>query len=170
MARTFVAGALFGAVVATVLGAAVGLHADDVSAEVLEAAASAHKDPVALAGALNKIEHDTGNAIDPYDYLRGVGDLPPLPPKNLPGQSYTSQSSPRVDCIIHYESRGDARAVNPRSGAAGLGQFLASTWRSTPQGRAGLSVFDPSANRAAVGWMLSAGRAREFAVVAAGLC
>jgi len=170
MARPFVAGFMLGAAVMLVTGAALGLHAQDVSAEVLEAATAAHKDPVQLQGALDSLER-AGEPVDAYTYLRSEGDLPPLaPPQNFPGQSYTSQSSPRVDCIIHYESRGDARAVNPRSGAAGLGQFLASTWRSTPQGRAGLSVFNAEANRGAVQWMLDNGRAREFAVVTSGLC
>jgi soluble lytic murein transglycosylase-like protein len=162
-AMMFVGGLACGFLLAT---AVIASHADDVNAEVLAAATAAHKDPVALAGAV------ASTGVDPWTYLQTTpGELDPPPAHaNFPGQSYTSQSSPRVDCIIHYESRGDARAVNPRSGAAGLGQFLASTWRSTPQGRAGLSVFNAEANRAAVGWMLSAGRAREFAVVAAGLC
>jgi hypothetical protein len=76
----------------------------------------------------------------------------------------------RVDCVAWYESHDIPTAVNPRSGAAGLGQFLRSTWLSTPQGQAGLSVFDAVANRAAIAWMLQVGRAREFAVVTVGLC
>jgi hypothetical protein len=74
-------------------------------------------------------------------------------------------SSPLVECIIWAESRGNPNAVNRSSGASGLGQFLASTWRTTPQGRAGLSVFDPAANRAAVAWMISVGRAGEFSTL-----
>jgi len=163
MARTFVAGALFGAVVATVLGAAAGLHADDVSAEVLSAAAAAHVDPVDLAGAVSS----TG--IDPWTYLRGVGELPPLETKSTSLLSLRA-ADPRVACIIARESGGNPRAVNPRTHASGLGQFVASTWATTPQGRAGFSVFDASANRAAIEYMLAAGRAREFAVVTSGLC
>jgi hypothetical protein len=34
------------------------------------------------------------------------------------------------NCIIQHESGGNPRAVNPRSGAAGLFQFLPSTWHS----------------------------------------
>jgi hypothetical protein len=71
---------------------------------------------------------------------------------------------------VSYESHWNAYAVNPRSGASGLGQFLRSTWITTPQGRAGLSVFDPWANHAAVVYMIEAGRAREFEVVLRGLC
>jgi muramidase (phage lysozyme) len=69
-----------------------------------------------------------------------------------------------VACIIGVESKGDPNAHN-RSGASGLGQFLPGTWASTPQGRAGLSVFNPAANRAAIQYMLDAGRAREFDAV-----
>lgn len=34
---------------------------------------------------------------------------------------------PIFDCIVYNESRGDPRAVNPRSGATGLIQFMPST-------------------------------------------
>jgi len=71
MARLLV-GAAFGIVVGTVFGAALGLHADDVQAEVSEAAAAAHVDPVNLQGAVNS----TG--VDPYTYLRSTGELPPI--------------------------------------------------------------------------------------------
>jgi hypothetical protein len=152
MAR-FAVGVVFGVVVGVVAGAAAGLHADEASAEVLDAAAAAHVDPVQLQGAVNS----TG--ADPFDYLRGTGELPPLPtePRPVP-------LSPRVACIVAHESQGNASARN-RSGAAGLGQFLPGTWASTPQGRAGLSVYNPDANRAAITWMIAAGRAREFDAV-----
>jgi hypothetical protein len=156
MAR-FAVGVLFGVVVGVVAGAAAGLHADEVDAEVQAAASEAHVDPVALQGAVNTV------GVDPYVYLRGTGELPPLEPASVASVS-------RVDCIVRAESRGNPGAINPRSGAAGLGQFLPSTWRSTPQGKAGASPFNASANRAAIGWMLAAGRAREFVAVSAGLC
>jgi len=151
MARVpaFVAGLVCGLVLGT---AVIVSHADDVQAEVLAAAAAAHVDPTDLAGAVSS----TG--LDPWIYLRAVGELPA--PTSSP-----AAASPRVACIIRVESRGDAHAVNPRSGAAGLGQFLSSTWKTTPQGRAGLSVFDPVANRAAIDWMVANGRAREFDAV-----
>jgi|SRR5262252_2755069 len=76
----------------------------------------------------------------------------------------------RLDCIAYYESKGYAGAVNRSSGASGLYQFLPSTWRTTPQGRAGLSVFDPVAARNAARWMLEQGRAREWVPVLRGLC
>jgi hypothetical protein len=144
-ATAFVGGLVCGLVLGTAV--LVG-HADDVQAEVAAAAAVAHVDPVDLAGAV------ASTGVDPYTYLRSTGELPPLP----------SQVSPRVACIIRVESRGDPTAHN-RSGASGLGQFLPGTWASTPQGRAGLSVYNPDANRAAINWMLSVGRASEFDAV-----
>ena len=90
--------------------------------------------------------------------------LPGIPPQatSAASSSASGRSSPLAECIIRAESGGNPSAVNPRSGASGLGQFLRSTWLSTPQGRAGYSVFDPVANREAVNWMLNVGRAREF--------
>jgi hypothetical protein len=148
MAR-FTLGLMAGIVIATVAGAALSIHAqgDDVA----EAAAAAHVDPIDLAGAVNT----TG--LSPYAYLYAVGELtrPTLA---------TPPVSGRVACIIRVESHGNPNARNP-SGAAGLGQFLPSTWATTPQGRAGMSVYDPVANTAAINYMLQAGRAREFDAV-----
>jgi len=75
-----------------------------------------------------------------------------------------------LDCISWAESRNKIYATNPRSGAAGPFQFVWSTWKSTPQGRAGLSPYDPVAARTAARWMIAQGRVREWAVVKAGLC
>lgn len=143
MALLLAAGLLLGA-----------LQADDLDA----LAAQANVDVTDLRGAVNS----TG--LEPRAYLHMTGELaPPAPPINAALER-------RVDCVIWQESRNTPRAVNPRSGASGLGQFLPSTWRTTPQGRAGYSVFDPVANRAAVRYMLEAGRAREFEVITRGLC
>jgi len=67
-----------------------------------------------------------------------------------------------IDCLAWHESRGFAGAYNRRSGASGLLQFLPSTFATTPQGKAGLSVFDPAAARAAAKWMIGQGRLREW--------
>ncbi len=72
-------------------------------------------------------------------------------------------ASPLADCIVSYESHWNPDAYNARSGAAGLGQFLLSTWRSTPY--ANHSRYDPYASHAAVVWMIHQGRAREFQVL-----
>jgi hypothetical protein len=49
---------------------------------------------------------------------------------------------------------------NLSSGAAGLFQFLPSTWRSTPY--ASMSIWDPVANALAAGWMHVHGRGGEW--------
>ena len=149
---------LLGLVVGVVGGAALGLHADEPSRDVREAAAVAGVDEQDLLGAVNTV------GTDPYTYLRSVGELAPLPSPAKPALSA------RAACIIRRESNNNPNAINARSGASGLGQFLRSTWLSTPQGRAGMSVFDPVANAAAVEYMLAAGRAREFVAVTAGGC
>jgi hypothetical protein len=51
-------------------------------------------------------------------------------------------------------------ARNRASGAAGLFQFLPSTWRSTPFRR--FSVWSPYANALAAGWMHAEGRGGEW--------
>lgn len=57
--------------------------------------------------------------------------------------------------IIDCESNANPNAENPYSGAAGLFQFLPSTWASTAPsaGYAGASVFDPEANIASAAWL-----------------
>jgi hypothetical protein len=58
------------------------------------------------------------------------------------------------------ESRLRSGAVNSSSGAAGLFQFLWSTWRRTPFAR--FSPFSAIANALAAGWMHLVGRGREW--------
>lgn len=55
--------------------------------------------------------------------------------------------------VMACESGGDPYADNPRSTAAGLYQFLASTWAATPY--AASSVYDPTSNVAAAAWLWS---------------
>jgi len=53
----------------------------------------------------------------------------------------------RVWAVVRCESGGDATVSNHTgSGAAGLVQYLPSTWRATTFGRAGLNVYSPHAN------------------------
>jgi hypothetical protein len=60
----------------------------------------------------------------------------------------------RFDCVIQRESGWTPWARNPRSGAAGLTQIIASTWAGTPQGKAGESRLDPYANLDAAAWLV----------------
>ena len=64
--------------------------------------------------------------------------------------------------VAWCESRYDPGAYNRRSGASGLFQFIPSTWRNTPQGRAGMSPFDPYANAEAAAWLYRVGGPRHW--------
>ena len=166
MARSIVAAA-FGIVVGMTLGAACGLRAEEV--ESLEAvAAEAGVNVQDLEGAVATV------GLPARAYLERVGELqkPGVNP-NTASQDWSSSNPAlerRLDCLSWHESRHTPTARNPRSGAVGQFQFLWSTWAGTPQGRVGLSPFDPAAARAAARWMLLQGRAREFEPVLRGLC
>ncbi len=70
------------------------------------------------------------------------------------------QSPSAMLAVAKCESHLDPNAVNSRSGASGLFQFLPGTWKTTPY--AAYSIFDPWANANAAGWMWSAGRRGEW--------
>ena len=57
--------------------------------------------------------------------------------------------------VMRCESHGNPLAENGRSGAAGLMQFIPSTWSwaSKKAGWAGASAFDPEANVASAAWL-----------------
>ena len=57
-------------------------------------------------------------------------------------------------CVAQHESGFNPHAVNASSGAAGVYQFLPSTWAamSAAAGWQGSSVFDPDANVAVAAW------------------
>lgn len=76
----------------------------------------------------------------------------------------------RLDCIISGESGWDPSSVNGRTRAAGLAQFLPSTWASTPQGLAGLSPFDSLANIDAAIWLARTKGWLQWQVYSVGLC
>jgi hypothetical protein len=58
--------------------------------------------------------------------------------------------------VMHCESRGNPDATHPRSGAAGLFQFLESTWAwaSVSAGYGGASRYDPEANVGSAAWLV----------------
>ncbi len=78
--------------------------------------------------------------------------------------------APRLDCIISGESGWDPSRVNPRSRAAGLAQFLPTTWASTPEGQKGMSPFDSSANIDAAIWLARTKGWSQWEVYARGRC
>jgi len=75
--------------------------------------------------------------------------------RSLVGQFFPSDRVEQALAIIDCESNGNPNAQNPYSGAAGLFQFLPSTWASTAPnaGYGGASVFDPEANVASAAWL-----------------
>jgi hypothetical protein len=89
-------------------------------------------------------------------------------------RAYLYQQAPelaqRLDCIISGESGWDPRGQNPRSRAAGLAQFLPSTWAVTPQGQLGLSPFEPLANIDAAIWLVHTRGWTQWQVYTEGHC
>lgn len=167
-------GAVIGIAVGVVVGAAMGIRAEQwPTEETVAVADEAGVDAWLLQAASNT----TG--LQPRDYLIAVGELArPVPP---PLREYAYGSYPRlapcIEQIVKVESHGwFTGGWNPvpwgRWGehASGLGGFLPSTWMTTPQGRAGLSIWDGPAQVDAIAFMLRAGRGREFAAYAWGRC
>lgn len=75
--------------------------------------------------------------------------------RSLVQQFFPSNRVEEALRVIDCESNGDPEAVNPYSGAAGLFQFLPSTWATTSPnaGYAGSSPLDPEANVATAAWL-----------------
>jgi len=74
--------------------------------------------------------------------------------------SFASLGSKATDvalCVAERESNFDPLAVNPVTGAAGVFQFMPSTWASLSElaGLAGSSVYDASANVAVAAWTVA---------------
>jgi hypothetical protein len=151
-ATAFVAGLAVGFVFAT--GIMVS-HADDVQAEVLEAAAVAHVDPVDLAGAV------ATTGMDPQSYLKAVGEWPASPPG-----SPTASVSPRVACIEQRESQGLNIANHRGSGAVGILQYMPSTFaaHAAEMGHPEWSPWVPAQARAVAAHDLALGRRGQWTV------
>ena len=79
-------------------------------------------------------------------------------------------------CLIHYESKGNPNAKNPTSTAAGLFQFLRSTWDNmVPSSVTGGSygsgqVYQPEANVRAAAWLQNAEGWSQWSPYNRGLC
>lgn len=142
---------------AILLAGALFLGALSSDGTLEDLAAEAGVEVADLQGAVNS----TG--LSPLDYLLATGEVSRAPATDPAVEG-------RLDCISWFESRHTPGARNQRSGAAGEFQFMAGTWRGTPQGKAGLSPYDPVAAREAARWMIGQGRVREWTVVQRGLC
>jgi uncharacterized protein YlxW (UPF0749 family) len=96
---------------------------------------------------------------------------PPSPPaptlappkevvKALIRDRFASLGSETTDvalCVAGRESNFDALALNPTTGAAGVFQFIPSTWASLSElaGRGGASVFDARSNVTVAAWTVA---------------
>jgi hypothetical protein len=78
--------------------------------------------------------------------------------------------APMLDCIITGESGWDPNGQNPRTKAAGLAQFLPSTWATTPEGQLGRSPFEPLANIDAAIWLARTKGWTQWQVFTFGYC
>lgn len=151
---------LLGVLLGLLVGAAMDISAEP-SEDLVVLAAEAGVDPVHLEGAV------TTTQLEPRTYLQMTGELS-RPRATAPALNMAVER--RLDCISWYESKHTPSARNRSSGAAGQYQFLPSTFATTPQGKAGLSPYDPVAARAAARWMIAQGRVREWVPVQRGLC
>jgi hypothetical protein len=161
MARAvaFVGGLVCGVALATSIMVS---HADGVEAEVLEAAAVAHVDPIDLAGAVNS----TGT--DPFDYLRGTGELPPLPTEPKPGPVTPAPVAPpgRVQCLEQKESQGRNVPNSRGSGAVGVLQYMPSTFaaHAAEMGHPNWSPWNAAQAEAVAAHDLALGRRAQWSV------
>lgn len=165
-ATAFVGGLVLGVVLGT---AVMVTRADPASADVQAAAEQAGVQPSDLLAAM-----DTTGIGDPWRYLRGVGELPPLAaplPSRLvrassPAAPGSGAANARVECIIAKES-GGANVANRRgSGAVGILQFMPSTFaaHAREMGHPEWSPWSPAQARAVAAHDLALGRRAQWTV------
>lgn len=142
------------------------------SDDTVLAAAEANVPIDLLMGALN-----SQPGVDAREYLIFDGKLARPVPPTLREYAYANHPDVAgcIEQIVSVESNGwYTGGYNPvpvgREHASGLGGFLPSTWASTPQGRAGESIWDGTAQVDAIAWMIHQGRGREFAAYLWGRC
>lgn len=112
-----------------------------------------------------------------------VPDLTPAPVsagveqwRSLVAAYFPASEVERALCIMGHESGGNPGANNPSSSAAGLFQFLRSTWdQLVPSSVTGGSydsgrVYDPTANVAAAAWLQGADGWHHWSPWNRGLC
>lgn len=96
--------------------------------------------------------------------------------RSLVAAYFPSSEVERALCIMSHESGGNPGAANPSSTAAGLFQFLKSTWDGmVPSSVSGGSydsgqVFNPEANVRSAAWLLSAAGWSQWSPYNRGLC
>jgi len=107
--------------------------------------------------------------VTPVTEVRHVGTKPAPAPGDIESVIRAAAATWGADAnqllrVAWCESRYNPYAVNARSGAAGLFQFMPSTWaaNSVRAGYAGASVFDPVANANTAAFMFRNGQAWQW--------
>jgi Transglycosylase SLT domain len=134
----------------------------------LEATAAHLVEKLQRLQALLRQRAEEGASVDPPGDSSTPPPSPPAPSlvpgreavKELIRDRFASLGSRTQDvalCVAVAESNLDPLAENPTSGAAGLFQFLPSTWPilSELAGRGGASVFDARANVSVASWTVA---------------
>ena len=130
----------FGVVVGVLGGAALGIHADeDIGTGADLTGVDGNSEVTDVTGAGPDLTVESPGAELKRDWIDNL-----------------------LDCLAWHESRYTARAVNPRSGASGWLQFMPSTFKQTPPGRRGASIFSVEAQLEAGRWMIQQGRLHEW--------
>jgi hypothetical protein len=107
--------------------------------------------------------------VTPVAEVRRVGTKPPPVPADIESMIRGAATSWGADPsqllrVAWCESRYNPSAINSRSGASGLFQFMPATWaaNSVRAGYAGASVFDPVASANVAAYMFARGQAAQW--------
>jgi len=107
--------------------------------------------------------------VTPVTEVRHVGTKPAPAPGDIESVIRAAAATWGADAnqllrVAWCESRYNVYAVNSRSGASGLFQFMPATWaaNSVRAGYAGASVFDPVASANVAAWMFAHGQAAQW--------
>lgn len=132
---------------------------------VSEPEAEPEPEPVEEAVAESESSQSPAPEPEPTSHSSGVEQW-----RGLVAAYFSSGKVETAMCIMHYESRGDPGATNPSSGAAGLFQFIPSTWNDmVPDEMAG-DVYDPETNVRAAAWLQGAAGWSQWSPYNRGLC
>ncbi len=111
----------------------------------------------------------TFEVVTPVAEVRRVGTKPAPAPADIESVIRTAAAAWGADAsqllrVAWCESRYNSYAVNARSGAAGLFQFMPATWaaNSVRAGYGGASVFDPVASANVAAYMFARGQAAQW--------
>jgi len=131
--------------------AAAQKAAEDAAAQkaAQEAAAQKAAQEAAARAAAQKAAQDAAARAAAQQRAAALGSIP-----DIITAAFSPLGSGAVTWALRVakcESGYNPNAVNASSGAAGLFQFMRSTWAGTPY--AGSSIFDPVANARAAAWL-----------------